>query len=171
MANRNEGKPDDAQAGQCPRRTVRKPCKFRAFVPTNLQAPSKPKSRCVLKTNLNQRPAMNKTTFAVLTSAMLIATGSAFAQDAAKRAEEIKSSSEMMRPPTSNSATTTAPSPATPLSAADQKAEDARRSSEMMKPQTNAPAAPAGNSMAAPSSAADQKAAAEQSRSEMMKPK
>jgi hypothetical protein len=112
---------------------------------------------------------MNKMQFAVISAGLLMATAGAFAQDAARKTEEIKSSSEMMKPPTSAPATTMH-SPATPTSAADRKAEEARKSSEMMKPQTNSTGA-TGNTMAAPPSAADQKVTAEQQKSEMMKPK
>jgi hypothetical protein len=115
---------------------------------------------------------MNKMQFVVISTGLLMATGGALAQDAAKRTEEIRNSSEAMKPPTDTPARTMQ-APAAPLSEADRKAEEARRSSEQMKPQTNATGTTGagGNTMAAPLSPADQKAAAEQQKSEMMKPK
>jgi len=102
----------------------------------------------------------------ILTTCILMA-GSAMAQDAAKRAEELRQSSEMMKPQTN------APERATPMAApvseADRKAEEARIRSEAMKPDTSAPASTAQPS-AVPLSEAERKAAEARTRSEMMKP-
>ena len=105
----------------------------------------------------------------VFATSILVATTS-FAQDAAKRAEEQRQSSEMMKPQTHAPAKARNPT-VTPMSEADRKAEEAKKSSEMMKPptaqQTRSNAAP----MSAPESAADKKAAETQKKTEMMKPR
>ena len=66
---------------------------------------------------------MNKMQFVVISAGLLMTTGGVFAQDAARKAEELKSSSEMMKPPT-NAPAATRQSPAAPLSEADRKAEE-----------------------------------------------
>ena len=99
----------------------------------------------------------------------ILMTGSAMAQDAAKRAEELRQSSEMMKPKTNAPAQATTTPMAAPMSEADKKAADARMRSEAMKPETAAPATSARPSNA-PMSEADRKAAEARGKSEMMKP-
>jgi hypothetical protein len=104
----------------------------------------------------------------ILTTCILMA-GSAMAQDAAKRAEEIRQSSETMKPPMNAPAQATTTPMAAPVSEAEKKAADARMRSEAMKPEMTAPAtsAPPSNT---PMSEADRKAAEARGKSEMMKP-
>jgi hypothetical protein len=111
---------------------------------------------------------MTKTHLLVFATSILVATSS-FGQDAAKKAEEARRSSEMMKPQTQAPAMTPK-SMAKPMSEADRKAEEARKSSEMMKPQTGMPARSSAAPMTAPQSTADKKAAETQKKTEMMKP-
>ncbi len=111
---------------------------------------------------------MNNLRIAILATCVLLANG-AVAQDAAKKAEDQRRSSEMMKPQTNAPAKTPGASQAAPMSEADRKAAEARRSSEMMKPQTNAPAG-ASSPSSSPGSQADRKAAEARKKSEMMKP-
>jgi len=113
---------------------------------------------------------MNRMTIAAMAAGLVLAS-SAFAQDADKRAEELRNSSEMMKPQTSVPERTMMPATPHPQSEADRKAEEMRISSEMMKPQTSTPAGATDRPpTASPPSAAESKAAAERQKSEMMKP-
>jgi hypothetical protein len=115
---------------------------------------------------------MIKTRIAVLSTCLMVIAGGAFAQDNAKKAEELRRSSEMMKPPTD------APSGAmnkggssTPMSEADKKAEEMRKSSEMMKPQGNNPPAGAmSHGTSKPMTAEEMKAEEARRKSEQMKP-
>jgi hypothetical protein len=102
-------------------------------------------------------------------AASIVVASSSFGQDASKKAEEARQSSEMMKPQTQAPAMTPK-SMAKPMSEADRKAEEARKSSEMMKPQTAAPSRSSATPMSAPQGAADRKAAETQKKTEMMKP-
>lgn len=110
---------------------------------------------------------MTNLRIAVLAACIVLANG-AVAQDAAKKAEEQRQSSEMMKPHTNAPATAPGSTMAAPTSEAERRAEEARKSSEMMKPQTNVPAA--SPSTGAPQSEADRKAAETRQKAEMMKP-
>ncbi len=111
---------------------------------------------------------MTNLRIAVLATCIVLANG-AVAQDAAKKAEEQRQSSEMMKPQTNAPAAAPGSTMSAPMSEADRKAEEARKGSEMMKPQTNVPAGTS-PSTSAPQSEADRKAAETQKKSEMMKP-
>ncbi len=114
---------------------------------------------------------MTKIRLTIVSACLLLTTG-AFAQTDAQKAEQLRQSSEMMKPPTNPPARSTGSgSVASPVSAEERKAQERRQSSEMMKPPSNAPARPASSgSTAAPMSDADRKAAEARRRSEMMKP-
>lgn len=114
---------------------------------------------------------MNRMKIAALAAGLVLASSGAMAQDAAKRAEEQRNSSEMMKPQTNAPERNMMPAAPRPQSDAERKAEEMRTSSEMMRPQTSTPAAGTGSpSTASPPSAAESKAAAERQKSEMMKP-
>ena len=114
---------------------------------------------------------MNRMKIAALAAGVALASSGAWAQDAAKRAEELRNSSEMMRPQTSIPERTMMPATPRPQSEAERKAEEMRTSSEMMKPQTSTPVGAGSPTPAtSPPSAAENKAAAERAKSEMMKP-
>lgn len=116
---------------------------------------------------------MNKTGIAILSTCLMVSVGGAFAQDAAKKAEEQKNSAEMMKPPTNAPERTMSPAgQAAPVSEDDRKAEEARKRTEMMKPETSTPAGSADKApTATPTSEADRKVEEERQKTEMMKPK
>ncbi len=114
---------------------------------------------------------MNRMKIAALAAGLVLASSGALAQDAAKRAEDLRNSSEMMKPQTNVPERTMMPATPRPQSDAERKAEEMRISSEMMKPQTSTPAGATDRPpTASPPSAAESKAAAERQKSEMMKP-
>lgn len=115
---------------------------------------------------------MNRIKVVVFSTCLMAAAGGAFAQSNAQNAEELRRSSEMMKPLTDAPARVTGEAPmAAPMSEADRKAEEFRKSTEMMKPQTNPPAMATNQAaMAAPVSEAERKAAEARDRSEKMKP-
>ena len=114
---------------------------------------------------------MNRMKLTVVAAGLMLAASGAFAQDAARRAEELRNSSEMMKPQTNAPERTMAPAPSRPQTEAERNAEAMRTSSEMMRPQTSVPAgSPDKAPMAAPQSEAERKAAAERKKSELMKP-
>ena len=78
---------------------------------------------------------MTTVRYCVLVTCILLA-GSATARDAARKAEELRQSSEMMKPPTNAPVRSTSP-PAAPVSEAEKRAEAGRKSSEAMKPHTS----------------------------------
>jgi hypothetical protein len=115
---------------------------------------------------------MKMIAMAVLSTCLGLAAGGALAQDAAKRAQELRNSSEMMRPGASTPERTMSSTPSAQPSEAERKAAEAREASEMMKSQNSSAAA---GTMAArpsaPPTEAERKAEAERTRSEQMKPK
>lgn len=114
---------------------------------------------------------MNTIKIMALAVGLALASSGAFAQDAAKRAEEMRNSAEMMKPQTNAPERTMMPAAPRPQSEAERKAEEMRTSSEMMKPQTSTPTRAMDKApMASPPNAAESKAAAERQKSEMMKP-
>ena len=79
---------------------------------------------------------MIKTRIAVLSTCLMVIAGGAFAQDNAKKAEEMRRSSEMMKPQGNNPpAGAMSHGTSKPMTAEEMKAEEARRKSEQMKPQ------------------------------------
>ena len=114
---------------------------------------------------------MNMIKLTAVAAGLALVAGSAFAQDAAKRAEELRQGSEMMKPQTGTPERTMAPSMSRPQTEAERKAEEMRTSSEMMKPQTSTPSGSVDKAATSSApSAAEAKAAAERQKSEMMKP-
>ena len=78
---------------------------------------------------------MNKMKIAVLSTCLMIVAGGAVAQsDAEKKAEDLKRSSEMMKPQTQEPAGATSRGMSTPTSEAERKAEEEKRKAEQMKP-------------------------------------
>ena len=114
---------------------------------------------------------MNMIKLTAVAAGLVLVAGGAFAQDAEKRAEELRQSSEMMKPQTSTPERTMSPSMSRPQTESERKAEEMRTRSEMMKPETSTPS---GSMEKTPSSSspsdAETKAAAERQKSEMMKP-
>jgi hypothetical protein len=127
--------------------------------------------------SIAKRLEMNKMKIAVLSTCLTVFAGGVLAQnDAARRAEELQRSSEMMKPQTNAPAGAMNKgdsSMSTPTSEADRKADEMRRSIEMMKPPTQAPAASAttGGTVSNPASEADRKADEDRQRVEQMKPR
>ncbi len=114
---------------------------------------------------------MNRMKLTVVAAGLVLAAGGAFAQDADKRAEELRNSSEMMKPQVNVPERTMAPSTSRPQTEAERRAEEMRSSSEMMRPQTSTPSgSPDKAPMSSPPNAAESKAAAEREKSEMMRP-
>lgn len=115
---------------------------------------------------------MNTIKLAVLSSVLAIAAGSATAQGAFDRTEQLRQSSEMNKPLTLG----TANSPerawmTSPVSQADRAAEELRNSTEMMKPPTLRSLTEGGRrSGAVPLNEADRKVAETMQRTETMKP-
>ena len=116
---------------------------------------------------------MNRMNIAVIATCVMAVAGSALAQDAARKAEELRNSSEMMKPPTNAPERTMSPAgQATPASEEERKAEEMRQRSEMMKPETSTPAAGSvDKAPAVPASESERKAEEARQRSEMMKPR
>ena len=112
---------------------------------------------------------MNMTRLALITTLLAAATGGALAQGTIDRADELRQSSEMMKPPTMATGKwqRQAQAPA-PLSEADRKAEEFRMNTEMMRPQSPSTANRA--TAVSPMSEADRKVAEAMQRSEQMKP-
>jgi hypothetical protein len=114
---------------------------------------------------------MNRIKLAVVIAGLGLAANGAFAQDAAKRAEELRNSSEMMKPQVNGPERTMAPATSRPQSEAERRAEELRISSEMMRPPTNVPAGSMDKApLSSPPNSAESKAAAEREKSELMKP-
>lgn len=108
----------------------------------------------------------------VIGTCILVASGTAIGQDADKRAEELRRSSEQMKPPTQATPGGSSMPSASPTSPEEKRAAEARTRSEQMIPQNQStPSSASGQPSASrPMTEAEKQAEDARRRSEQMKP-